>query len=431
MFWLLLAELAMLPCTFIGHILIHIIVPAKRPLLFASLATSISGVIWAVNHFLLPQFSLSFGLLIFLTDLILIFCFFSGGKRALAFLTYALLSLIQFIASFIFLTVSASLLKIDPIVLTKTDQFMYPIACFFTTIVASLLMYLFILLFKRILPPIKESRILMAFVFLFFSQILVFYLGTHLFIYGKSVDGLGITYSVTMIFYLAAGIAFLIGYRSMRQIDLNELNARQVEEQLQMQVSHYEQLQNDILQINQIRHDLSNQLQAAYYLLEQGESDQVRSQLDLLNAEIRNKVGPTYCTNLIADAILTEKAKLCEKNGIPILFSVFLPQDLPLEAAHLCSIFSNILDNSINATLKTPRPYGQLELSADIHSSFVTIKSSNPAPPLKPAKNTEPLRPHGLGLEILRSITQKYGGTMNTSWKNGRFYLSIILKANS
>lgn len=427
MSYLLLALLFMLPGTFLFHYLIHMATPMRRPILFSALGTLQSAIIWTINHLLLPQLSLSLGLVLFLIDYILIRCFTKKGQRGLACLVYALLSIIQLLVSLIVMVFMIRFLHIDPILVAVPDSPTYPLSCFITGILSCLSMYLFLRLFNRILPPLRENRILVAFSILFFTQVFAIYLFAHFFVYGSTISGLTLTFVITLILYIISGFFFLGGYQALRQMDMAQLLNKQIEQELQVQVDYYRQLQNDILKINQIRHDLSNQLQAAYYLLENGEREQVRQQLDVLNSHIRNKVGTRYCSNLIVDAILTGKATLCEKHGIPLSLSVFLPSELPVETAHLCSIFSNILDNGIHATLETAQPFGWIELSADIHGGYVTVRSSNPSLPIKNVDSKDPMRAHGLGLAILESIAHYYNGSLQTRFTDGRFELTLLL----
>ena len=428
MLYLLLALLFMLPGSFLFHYLIHMAAPMRHPILFSTLGTLQSAIIWSINHILLPQPSLSLGLLLFLIDYILIRRFTEKGQRGLACLVYALLSIIQLLVSLVVMVIMIRCLHIDPMLIAVSGSPIYPPSCLITGILSCLAMYLFLRLFNRILPPLRENRLLVAFSILFFTQVFAIYLFSHFFVYGSTISGLALTAFITLSLYIISGFFFLSGYQALRQLDLAQLWAQQIEQELRLQVDYYRQLQNDILKINQVRHDLSNQLQAAYYLLENGDREQVRQQLDELNSQIRKKVGTCYCSNLIVDAILTSKASLCEESGIPLSLSVFLPSELPIETSHLCSIFSNILDNGIHATQETARPFGLIELSGDVHGGYVTIKSSNPSLPVKNADSKDPMRTHGLGLAILESIAHYYNGNLQTRFKDGRFELVLLLK---
>ena len=421
------ALLAMLPCTFCAHYFIHLMVPIRRPVLYASLSTLADSIVWAVNHILAPQISVAFDLLIYAADLILMFCFVPRKKMPMFFLVYILLCAVQIIATVLALAGLSVLLHVSPDRVMSPDSIIYPIGCLLCTILAIVMMDLFVRLLRRILPPLREKRILIACSCLFFCQILLVYIIVNLYVYGKDLVGGVLTLSIASVLYIAAGIAFLRGYQSMHRMDLDAMTARQAQQQLELQTGYYHQLQHNIIQINQVRHDLSNQLQAAYYLLEQGEQEQVRRQLDLLHHQIRDKVGTKYCPNLIVDAILNEKASQCSACGIPLCLSVFLPEDLPIETTHLCSVFSNILDNSIQATSATKKPYGTIELSADVHGSFVCIECTNPARSIRRTEQRDLLRTHGLGLEILQNLASQYHGSLNTHMEDGKFYLKLLL----
>ena len=172
---------------------------------------------------------------------------------------------------------------------------------------------------------------------------------------------------------------------------------------------------------------LSNQLQAAYYLLEKGESDSVRSQLDLLKNSIADRVGPRFCSNLMVDAVLSEKAELCRQSGVQLEASVMLPREIPIPNAHLCSIFSNLLDNAIQGVLAQEDRTTPIRLCADLKQGFLLIRCENPARPPQKRRNDDPLRAHGLGLTILQQLAQRYDGSLKTSYQEGQFKVELML----
>lgn len=62
------------------------------------------------------------------------------------------------------------------------------------------------------------------------------------------------------------------------------------------------------------------------------------------------------------DAVLSDKAMLCREKGVALTISTELPAELPIESTHLCSIFSNLLDNSIQGVLNSDTAQKQIEL---------------------------------------------------------------------
>ena len=226
---------------------------------------------------------------------------------------------------------------------------------------------------------------------------------------------------------LGSNIFYLVGYRRYIFSQEQTQKLRQAEDQIATQAAYYEKMQENILRVNQLRHDLSNQLQAAYYLLEQGEREQVRTQLNLLGESIAAKVGPRYCANLMVDAVLSEKAQLCREKGLTLEALVLLPGELGIPNAHLCSIFSNLLDNSIRAA-EAAASAEPIRVRSDVQRGYLVIHCENPALPPKKEKNDDPLRSHGLGLTILEQLARRYGGHMDAEYRDGRFTVDLLLR---
>ena len=223
-------------------------------------------------------------------------------------------------------------------------------------------------------------------------------------------------------------VSYGVIYKKYILAEQRSWKLQQVESQLETQAMYFEQMQHNILHINQIRHDLNNQLQAAYYLLDQGNTESVRQQLDALKTSITNKVGPRYCSNLMVDAVLSEKAEFCRKQNIPLEISVTLPADLPIENVHLCSIFSNLLDNGIHAVQELPDCTEPIQLHSDVRQGVLVIRCVNVCQKAEKRKNEDPLREHGLGLTILQQLAEKYQGRIETSSQDGCFVVTMLLQ---
>ena len=227
---------------------------------------------------------------------------------------------------------------------------------------------------------------------------------------------------------IGADFASILGYRKILELQLIADQVQQAEQQLRTQNEYYGEMQESILKVNRIRHDLNNQLKTAYYLLEQGHSEEVRAQLDTLKSCIQDHVGTRYCENLMVDAVLREKAARCRQLEIPLELHVLVPADLNIESAHLCSAFSNLLDNCIAAAQKAGPGSGPIRLRSDVHKGYLTISCSNPSVPPRQETRQDILRRHGLGLEILGRLSKLHSGSFETDFRDGRFYVSLILK---
>lgn len=245
--------------------------------------------------------------------------------------------------------------------------------------------------------------------------------------FADGVKGLDGAFLLAFLISAAADIGFFYGVMRVQKSEQLRQQVRFAEEQLQIQSSYYRQLQDSILTINQVRHDLTNQLQAAYALLASGEHAESRSHLDQLQAYVQDQVGPRFCPNLLVDAVLSDKYRLCQAQGIRLDINAQLPQELPIESTHLCSAFSNLLDNSVQAVQDQPEKY--IELRTTLHADYLIIGCTNPsAPPSGRGGSKDLLRLHGLGLDILRRIAKEYHGSLDTQYRDGLYEAVLILR---
>ena len=243
---------------------------------------------------------------------------------------------------------------------------------------------------------------------------------------GETV-GFSVPLCIAAVFSIAADVCAIVSIRKLQSVAQTEARLQNAEQQLNVQTDYYRQLQENILSVNQIRHDLNNQLTAAYRLLEAGQDEAVRQQLDLLRSSIREKVGPRYCGNLIVDAVLDEKARKCRETGIRLSLDAQLPPSLPIENAHLCSAFSNLLDNSIQGALDSGAAEKNIELRTTVQKDCLVIRCRNTAAAPEKKDRSDPLRSHGLGLGILSRLAETYGGSFQTSYENSTFSAVLIL----
>ena len=244
---------------------------------------------------------------------------------------------------------------------------------------------------------------------------------------GQSV-GISVPLYIAACLSIAADVCAVVSIRKLQGAAQTEAQLQTVEHQLNVQTDYYRQLQENILSVNQIRHDLNNQLTAAYRLLDQGQNEEVRRQLDLLRTSIREKVGARYCGNLIVDAVLDEKARQCQKEHIRLSLDAELPPRLPIENAHLCSAFSNLLDNGIQGALASGAEEKVIELRTVVQKDCLVIRCQNTAAPPEKKDHSDPLRPHGLGLGILNRLAEGYDGSFRTEYAGGWFTSVLILR---
>jgi len=134
-----------------------------------------------------------------------------------------------------------------------------------------------------------------------------------------------------------------------------------------------------------------------------------------------------YCDNAIVNAVICDKEKRCMKLGVDLDIDLLIPAQISVEPLHVCSIFSNLLDNAIDAVTEIEQSKRKIELCGAINGSYMCIKVKNPT--TKDYAYRKRRKGHGYGSIILLDIARKYNGTYTGNYDNGIYTAAIAVKA--
>lgn len=423
--------LALLPGTFFTYYYLTKAVPVKKPWLFTILLIAIQLSFWVTNNYIWEVSSVPFDLLTYLVSIVGIGIFVNSAYWISAVVCYCGLVLSQYIVTILMILLLVPMFNacgISTEALTCLDSYWYALMTLICSLLCWPCMALVAKLGKRWGRPIGISPWLLTNLAVPISQIVLFNISIRLISAPDDFHGYTTALVFGVVCCIAADVVMIYGiYRYLKSRQMQD-RIKLLQEQLELQQSYYRQMADNIRQINHIRHDLANQLQAAYQLLENGHSDHVRAQLDDLRQNLREKAGPSYCANLMVDAVLRDKARTCQELGIRLDAAVELPTALPINSSHLCSIFSNLLDNSIKGIQESGTTQPCIDIRASIYAGCLSIHCSNPATAQKKEMSHDPLRWHGLGLEILFHLANIYNGSLQTQLLDGTFQTVMILR---
>ena len=107
------------------------------------------------------------------------------------------------------------------------------------------------------------------------------------------------------------------------------------------------------------------------------------------------------------DYILCRKTETAKERGIGVQIHTEYPKDCRIDPVDLCTIFSNLFDNAIEACEKCPQ---------DAKKEIILINTSK-------AERSK----HGWGLRNIESVVEKYGGTIEYDNNEFLFSVSIML----
>ena len=232
-----------------------------------------------------------------------------------------------------------------------------------------------------------------------------------------------------------SGIAVLYAYH----VQVKEIQIRFEKETLhnimEMQYKNYQLSKENIDMVNRKYHDLKHQINLLKTQAYVGKST---SYLEKMEREIRVYETQNKTGNQILDAVLTNKAMICQNKEIELKFIVDGGALSFMEDMDVSALFGNMLDNAIESAEKQQEKQKRLIwLYVTKEKQFVRIRTENYCDEKIRFKNGMPVttkkdrRLHGYGMKSIKSTVEKYHGSVVAAQENNWFELKILLPAGA
>lgn len=138
--------------------------------------------------------------------------------------------------------------------------------------------------------------------------------------------------------------------------------------------------------------------------------------------------------NTVVDVVLTQKSLMCTNKNIRFTYMVDGEALNIFTSTDLVSLFSNILDNAIEAADKEKDDYRLIKLNVRKNDNFLIITQMNYTinHPVSDGNgllltSKDDLSLHGYGLKSIKYIVQKYGGEVNIELDDSTFRIEIVI----
>ncbi len=243
----------------------------------------------------------------------------------------------------------------------------------------------------------------------------------------RQVENNGLLISmVVKIFSMSVCIAILI---MCRQIFLQSKSRQElsiIESLWKQEKMHLKSVKANIDYINTKCHDLKHILNKLEGKLNETEIEELKEAVNFYDSNI--KTG-----NDILDVVLHEKNILAQKYQIKLSYMADGSKLDILSNAQLYSLFSNILDNAIQAVKSYDVEKRIISLTVKSCDGLVEIEEYNYLETPLEMENGLPLTAqndkdkHGFGLKSVRYIVEERKGSMEVTVKNGTFNIRVTL----
>lgn len=217
-------------------------------------------------------------------------------------------------------------------------------------------------------------------------------------------------------------------YRKTNKAYQAELKVEKVKAKWKVSDSAEQSVQD----LRELRHDMRKHFWMVEYYVENEKFKELKEYVKSISSDL-NKADDIF-TNIppFLSLLISEKINIARSKGIHT--DVFIKvSDFRMRDRDLNVLFSNILDNAIEAAEQVVegQPYINLEVTKE--KDGVRIQCSNSAnEPLYEGKQLATTKRdkenHGFGIKVIKNTVRKYGGKTEITYENKEFTILIRYK---
>lgn len=229
---------------------------------------------------------------------------------------------------------------------------------------------------------------------------------------------------------LALGILlfFIITYILNKLVDKRIANY-----QNDLLTRHYNEVEAIYKKMRGWRHDYHNHIQTMKAYLDLEKFEDMKAYLNELDKDLTEIDTVLKTGNVMVDAILNSKISLAIKQNININAKATVPKNLQISDIDLCTIIGNLMDNSMEATIKLQNPNERFirvyirEMKEQLYICITNSVGGDIRKTHLGYISTKLGTGHGFGLKRVDSIVNKYNGFINRQSEEGVFATEVIL----
>ena len=246
---------------------------------------------------------------------------------------------------------------------------------------------------------------------------------------GRVLQGYFVISIVLLFLMLFFNAIFLLMAISINR----NVRLQQENQLLSMQQQRYESLKTAIEEARQARHDMRHQLHQISALAETGDLESLKAYLAKTVSRIPN-LDMHFCENRAADSVVGYYCALAKRGDTLFHAQLDLPEALPVDEIDMCLVLSNLLENALEASLRTAPERRQIRITAYLHAErLLLIEVENAFDGEIKEKDgvfrSSKRRGNGVGIQSVRHIAEKTGGASTFTYQDGSFSAKVMLRS--
>lgn len=238
--------------------------------------------------------------------------------------------------------------------------------------------------------------------------------------------------SIVVIFLINILIFYL--YDSLSAAYTDKLNMAIYEQEKEYYYNQCEFMRESMENLKSFRHDVKNHLSTIRDYIRYNQSGEAEKYLLTLIGEVGDYPIYSDTGNIAFDSIINYKLRNAKEKNIDLQINIAVPRKLNIDVSDVAAIVGNLLDNSINAVLKTEEK--KIFLNIYLSKGRIIIHIENTFNGQVKYENGEIVssnegKEHGCGLKNIRRSIEKYKGYMEINHTNSLFSTNILLYVQS
>ena len=178
------------------------------------------------------------------------------------------------------------------------------------------------------------------------------------------------------------------------------------------------------------RHDLRHRFRAIAELVAQGKTQEALAFIGAAQTQLEERKPVHWCRPPVLDAVFSSYFGQAQRKGIRLDAHIALTDQLTVEEAELAIVFSNALENAIQACMLLPEERREIRCKVVSHPSIMfefsnpytgTIQFDEDGLPVSSRQG------HGIGSHSIAAFSQKHGASYRYTAGDGYFTLQVIL----
>ena len=210
-------------------------------------------------------------------------------------------------------------------------------------------------------------------------------------------------------------LALLVMFYVMFLLIANSLNKNAKLQQenhfLSIQQEQYDSLCTAIEESREARHDMRHHFRQLSVMAEAGELEEIKKYLFKATNRIPG-LDMQFCENRAADSVIGYYCTMAKQQNIPFHAKIDLPLQVPIDEIDMCLVLSNLLENALEASMKTAEQKRKIKVEAYMHQKrLLLIQVENCFDGEVRIKNntfvSSKRKGNGVGIQSVRHISEK------------------------